>query len=132
MEKQPTSGQREGRKLCDVARATDYPGPGSGLCDHQSRDVETWVLTANKKIPSRSQKMKTYLTAEKFEEEVEKITKRGDKILHKVQAMVKTKVQALYDSMNDDQKARAQTRLVAKIRAAQRPKIISPGSSRFN
>ena len=75
--------------------------------------------------------MKTYMTAEQFEEEVAKLQLRCDNVVNRVNTFLTRRVKELHDQMNDDQKERVVRRLKAKIMEQQK-RIISPGSHRFN
>ena len=75
--------------------------------------------------------MKTYLTAEKFEEEVAKLQAKSDKTINRVNDYLTRKTKELYDQMNEDQQKRAHMRFKARL-AAQQRRIIHPGSMRVN
>ena len=73
--------------------------------------------------------MKTHMTAEQFEQEVERLQKRCDKAASRISKFLTDRVKALHDQLDDDQKERVVRRFQAKVREHQK-RIIMPGSMR--
>jgi hypothetical protein len=75
--------------------------------------------------------MKTYLTAEQFEEEISKLQKRCDRTALRISTYMLRKGEELRAQLSPDQWERVQRRFKAQM-LAQQPKIIHPGNNRFN
>ena len=76
--------------------------------------------------------MKTYMTAKQFEKELDALQKRCDKVAERLSSHILKKSQALFNQLDDVQKARVLRRHKTKILEGQMPTIISPGSARFS
>ena len=76
--------------------------------------------------------MKTYKTAEDFEDQVAKIQTRFDRIIARADTIGSKMVQDAYSELDKDQQDRVARRALAKRRELERPLIVSPGSARFN
>jgi len=73
---------------------------------------------------------KTHMTAEQFEQEVERLQIRCDKAAFRISKFLMEKTKALHDQLDDDQKERVMRRFQAKVRESQRKIIMPP--SRFS
>lgn len=81
--------------------------------------------------------MKSYMTAEQFEEETAKLQARMDRIINKVNEILMKKTNDLYKQLNKDQQDRLHRRFLAKQqeeakKLIKHSGIIVPGSTRTN
>ena len=75
--------------------------------------------------------MKSYKTAEQFEEEAAKLQQRCDRFASRIGTFILNKLRKLHDELSDDQKERVRIRQISRA-AQEKSKIIHPGSKRFN